>query len=385
MSPFQSVRLLSVIICILISSTGCKKGQGFSLGSTDTIKIGEVQTMTGSEATFGIAIHRGIKMVIDQVNANGGIHGKKIELVTLDDQGKSEESATAITKLITQNGVTAILGSLASSRSMAMAPIAQNSKIPMISPAATNPKVTELGNYIFRVCFIDPFQGRVMAKFALNELKVKKVAIIRDLKSDYSIGLSDYFADTLKKGGGEVLPIQSYSTGDIDFKAQLTAIRGQKPDALFIPGYYTEAGLIIRQARELGIKVPLLGGDGWSSPKLVEIAGNDLENSYFSNHYSNEDQSPQVQAFVKDFQRSFGSLPDGIAALGYDAALVLTEAMKRSKSIEPTDIRNALAETKNFSGATGLITMDANRNPIKSAVVLRIHNGENLFFTRIMP
>jgi branched-chain amino acid transport system substrate-binding protein len=231
----------------------------------NTIKIGEVGSMTGSEATFGISTHEGLQLAIKEQNAKGGIKGKKIELISLDDQGKPEEAAVATTKLITQDKVAAIVGEVASSRSLAMAPIAQKNKIPMVSPSSTNPKVTEVGDYIFRVCFIDPFQGAVMAKFASETLKAKKVAILRDVKSDYSVGLSNFFAEAFKNTGGEIVVDQSYSSGEVDFNSQLTSIRAKKPDAIFVPGYYTEVGLIAKQARKLGIKVPLLGGDGWDS------------------------------------------------------------------------------------------------------------------------
>lgn len=349
-------------------------------GATDdAIKIGEVGSMTGSEATFGISTHQGIELAIKEANDAGGINGKKLQVISLDDQGKPEEAATAVTKLITQDKVIAILGEVASSRSLAMAPIAQQYKVPMLSPSSTNPKVTEQGDHIFRVCFIDPFQGSVMAKFAFETLKVKKVAIIRDVKSDYSVGLADFFTQTFTKIGGTIVGDTSYSSNDTDFKSQLTQLRGKSPEAIFIPGYYTEVGLIARQARELGIKVPLLGGDGWDSPKLTEIGAKAIEGSYFSNHYSAEDKSPQVQDFVKKFQTAYNVVPDGLAAMGYDAALVLINAMKVSAkpgvAVTSADIRNALAATKDFQAVTGKITIDENRNAVKAAVVLKVEAG----------
>lgn len=351
----------------------------------NVIRIGEVGSMTGSEATFGISTHNGIALAIRQINEEGGIKGKKLQVISLDDQGKPEEAATAVTKLITQNKVLAILGEVASSRSLAMAPIAQQHRIPMLSPSSTNPKVTEQGDYIFRVCFIDPFQGHVMAKFALETLKLKKVAILTDVKNDYSVGLASFFSETFKKGGGEVVMEQSYSAGDIDFKSQLTAIRGRSPEAIFVPGYYTEVGLIGRQARELGIKAPLLGGDGWDSPKLKEIGGTALDGSYFSNHYSEEDKSPHVQGFIAKFKEAFGVVPDGLAAMGYDAARVLASAMKSAKSLSPTDIREALAQVKDFQGVTGKITIDSARNAVKSAVVLKVEGGAFKYQATIDP
>lgn len=351
----------------------------------DVIMVGEVGSMTGSEATFGTSTHNGIELAFKEINDAGGINGKKLQVKALDDQGKPDEAATAVTKLITQDKVVAILGEVASSRSMAMAPIAQSYKIPMITPSSTNPKVTELGDHIFRVCFIDPFQGTVMAKFALETLVIKKAAILRDVKNDYSIGLADFFKETFTKGGGQVVVDQSYSAGDMDFKSQLTAIRAAAPDVIFVPGYYTEVGLIARQAKELGISAPLLGGDGWDSPKLQEIGGEALNGSFFSNHYSAEDQSPVVQNFIQSYKAAYGTVPDALAAMGYDAAKVLADAMKRAKSLATQDITDAIAATKNFQGVTGIITLDEKRNAVKSAVVLKVEANGFKYQTTVKP
>ncbi|MEQ1877672.1 MAG: ABC transporter substrate-binding protein, partial [Bdellovibrionia bacterium] len=297
---------LTLVACALMFVAACTKksdvaapaggGEQAKTASATELLIGEVLSMTGSQATFGTSTHMGVDLAIIETNGTGGVKGKQLKVLTVDNQGKPDEAATAVTKLITQNQVIAILGEVASSRSLAMAPIAQNYKTPMVTPSSTNPEVTAKGDYIFRVCFIDPFQGTVMAKFAKDNLKLKNIAILRDVKSDYSVGLADYFIKTFTADGGKVAVDQSYSEGDVDFKAQLTAIKAKKPDGIFVPGYYTEVGLIARQARELGIKVPLLGGDGWDSPKLYEIGGSALEGTYFSNHYSSEDKSPHVQA-----------------------------------------------------------------------------------------
>lgn len=381
----KSSGFLGLLLSALVLGSACTKKSETAAPASDVIKIGEVGSMTGSEATFGISTHQGIELAIQEMNNAGGIKGKKLQLVTLDNQGKSDEAALAATKLISQEKVTALLGEVASSRSLAMAPIAQQNKVPMVSPSSTNPKVTEIGDYIFRVCFIDPFQGTVMAKFAADSLKVKKVAILRDVKNDYSMGLADYFAETFKKGGGEIVMDQSYSAGDKDFKSQLTAIRSKKPEAIFVPGYYTEVGLIARQARELGLKVPMMGGDGWDSPKLKEIGGTALDGSYFSNHYSAEDQSPHVQDFIKKYKEKYGAIPDGLAAMGYDAARVLGDAMIRAKSLSATDIREALAQTRDYQGVTGKITIDSNRNAVKPAVVLKVEKGDFKYQTTINP
>lgn len=371
---------IAALATLAMTGSGCTKKS-----TVETIKVGEVGSMTGSEATFGVSTHRGIELAFKQVNDAGGLLGKKFELFSLDDQGKPEEAAVAVTRLITQSKVITILGEVASSRSLAMAPIAQQYKIPMITPSSTNPKVTEQGDYISRVCFIDPFQGTVMARFALENLKIKNVAILRDVKNDYSVGLANFFAETFKKGGGTISVDQSYGAGDIDFKSQLTAIRSKNPDAIFVPGYYTEVGLIARQAKELGIKAPLMGGDGWDSPKLTEIGGPAINGSYFSNHYSEENKAPNVQKFIADYKAAYGNVPDGLAALGYDSGLILADAIKRAGGTESVALRDAINKTKGFVGVTGTITLDANRNPVKSAVVLKIDNGAFKYQTTINP
>jgi len=377
----------SAAAAIVLSVACTKKTEGpADAGAGDEILVGEVLSMTGAEATFGSSTNSGTLLAVDEVNAEGGIKGKKVRVITLDNQGKPEEAATAVTKLITQNKVMAILGEVASSRSLAMAPIAQQYKIPMVSPSSTNPKVTEVGDSIFRVCFIDPFQGKVMAKFAAETLKAKKVAVLRDVKNDYSVGLADVFVEEFKKMGGKIVIDQSYSAGDIDFKAQLTSIKAKNPEAIFVPGYYTDVGLIALQAKkDVGLKVPLLGGDGWDSPKLTEVAGEALSGSYFSNHYSSEDKDPHVQEFIKKFKERYNVIPDGLAAMGYDAAKVLFDAMKRANNLTSDEIRKALAATKDFSGVTGKISMDEKRNPVKPAVVIKIAGKEFKYQTTVNP
>ena len=390
-------RLIStVLLTALLGSaiSGCnKKAQAPEAANTAAINvtagseivIGEVGSLTGADATFGTSTRDGIDLALKQINDAGGLNGKKLRVIVLDDQGKSEEAATAVTKLISQDKVTAILGEVASSRSLAMAPIAQQYKVPMVSPSSTNPEVTKKGDYIFRVCFIDPFQGSVMAKFAYNTLKVKRAAILRDVKNDYSMGLAQFFTETFKKLGGEIVAESSYSGSDMDFKSQLTAIKGKNPEAIFVPGYYNDVGLIARQARELGIKVPLLGGDGWDSSKLKEIGGSALDGSFFSNHYTPDDQSPRVQKFIAEYKAIYNVVPDGLAAMGYDSAIVLFDALKRAKSLGGSDIRDALASTKNFPGVTGNITIDADRNAVKSAVIIEVKNGGFVFKETINP
>lgn len=385
----------AVLFAAVIALSGCTKktdttatgtdGAAAGAASTEAIAIGEYGSMTGSEATFGISTHRGIEMAIEEKNKAGGVKGRQLQLISLDNQGKTGESAAAVTRLITQNKVVAVLGEVASSRSLEAAPIAQQYKIPMISPSSTNPKVTEVGDYIFRVCFIDPFQGTVMAKFAVENLKAKKVAILRDVKSDYSVGLANYFAETLKSMGGEVVVDQSYQSGDIDFKGQLTAIRSKKPDAIFVPGYYTEVGLIARQAKQLGLKVPLLGGDGWDSSKLYEIGKDAINGNYFSNHYTTESTDPVTQDFIKRYKERYNETPDGLAALGYDSARILIEAMERAATIDSKTIRDEIAKTKDYAGVTGKISINDQRNAVKSAVVVKVDGNTNRFVTTINP
>lgn len=365
-----------------LALVGCTKGGG----DASEILFGEYGSMTGSESSFGISTHRGIEMALEKVNQAGGHQGKKFRVISYDDQGKSDEAVTAITKLITRDRVMLVLGEVASSRSIAAGAIAQQYKIPMISPASTNPKVTQLGDYIFRVCFIDPFQGKVMAKFAHENLKKKRAAVLRDIRADYSVGLADFFSKEFKAMGGEIVLDVAYSTGDIDFKSQLTSIRSKKPDVVFIPGYYTEVGLIARQAKELGLKMPLLGGDGWDSDKLTEIGGEAIVGHYFSNHYSQEDKSPAVQAFIAEYETRYKEKPDSMAVLGYDAALVAVDAVKRAKELTPESIRDALAETKGIPGVTGVITLNSQRDAVKPAVVMKVAGAKTYsYVTTINP
>jgi len=381
-------RLTLLSIALFVAYSSCtKKESGQSQTSQATeLLFGEFGSMTGSESTFGVATHKGIMMAVEEVNKAGGIKGRQIRVITYDDQGKADEAVTAVTKLITQDKVSLLLGEVASSRSIAAGAVAQQYKIPMVSPSSTNPKVTQIGDYIFRVCFIDPFQGAVMAKFAMNNLKLQKAAILRDIRSDYSVGLANFFASEYKKMGGEIVADLAYSSGDMDFKSQLTAIKGKKPDLLFIPGYYTEVGLIARQARELGVKGALLGGDGWDSEKLTEIGGDAILGGYFSNHYSHEDQNPVVQNFVVQYKAKYGEIPNGLAAMGYDAAIVAIDAAKRAADLSPQGLRDALALTKNFQGVTGIITINEERNAVKPAVVLKVAgNQQYQYVTTINP
>lgn len=364
----------------VVTLTQCKK-QG---GDADTIVIGEVAALTGGTATFGQSSHAGTQMAVDEINAAGGLLGKKVSLVTEDDQSRQGEANTVAKKLISREKVVALLGEVASGRSLEMAPNAQKAGIPMISPASTNPKVTETGDFIFRVCFIDPFQGTVMAKFALAR-GWKKVAIMTDVKQDYSVGLTQYFKEYFTKHGGTIVSEQSYSSGDKDFKAQLTSLKSGAPDAILASGYYNETGLIAVQSRDLGINVPLLGGDGWDSPSLVEVAGKAIEGSFFSNHFSPEDQAPAIQDFVKKYKEKHGKAPDAMAALGYDSMMILAEAIKKAGTTEGKALRDAIAATKDHPGITGKITLDEKRNANKPAVILTIKDGKFVYVETVAP
>lgn len=349
------------------------------------IVIGSYSPNTGATATFGVFQMRGTEMAIEEINAKGGINGKKIKHINYDNKSDNDETLAVVNRLISQDKVVAILGEATSGRSKIGGQVAQENKVPMLTSSATNAEVTKIGDYIFRACFIDPFQGMVMAKFMTENLKMKKAAILRDIKQDYSVGLSDVFAEKLKAAGGEVAIDISYQEGDIDFKSQLTAIKAKNVDAIFVPGYYNEVALIAKQAKELGMKQPLLGGDGWSSPKLYEIAKDAINGSYFSNHYTTESTDPKTIEFVKNFKAKYNEDADVMAALAYDAVFILAEAIKNTKEVTSANIRNELAKIKDFHGVTGKMSMNENRDAVKSAVVVQVQGNNYKFITAVTP
>lgn len=353
--------------------------------AADTIKIGEYASMTGKEAAYGQDSHKGTLLAVEEVNAAGGVLGRKLELITEDDQSKQGESATVVKKLISREKVVAILGEVASIRSLEAAPVVQAAKIPMITPSSVNARVTETGNYIFRVCFVDSFQGAVLAKFVKDSLKVKRVAILTSVSNAYSVGMTRIFKERFVAGGGTIAAEQRYNEGDKDFRAQLTAIKAANVEAIFASGYYTEGALICVQARGLGMNVPIFGGDGWDAPTLIEIGGKAMEGTYFSTHYSPDNPTPAVARFNQRYRERWGELPNAWAALGYDSVLVLADALKRAGSTEPARLRDAIAATKNFPAVTGSITIDANRNASKAAVILTIKDGEFRFVEAVEP
>ncbi len=370
---FWSFSLLATLL------TGCGK-------QNDMIKVGEFASLTGKEATFGQSSHEGTSLAIEEINTAGGVLGKKLELLTEDTQSKAGEPATVVNKLISRDGVVAVLGEVASSRSLEAAPICQQNKIPMISPSSTNPKVTESGDYIFRVCFIDPFQGTVMANFATKTLKAKKIAVFTDAKSDYSKGLAKFFKDQFTANGGTITAELDYNGGDKDFKAQLTAIKATSPDGVFVPGYYTDVAIICIQAKQLGLNVPFFGGDGWESEKLVEIGKEAVEGTYFSTHYHSDVGSAKSKSFVANYKKRFnGKTPDALSACAYDSAFVLADAIKRAGSTEGLKVRDALAATKGLEAVTGTITINEKRDPVKAAVILKVENGKYKYLETVNP
>ncbi len=381
-------RWLVLIIALSLALVGCppKSETGGGGGNGGEILVGEYGSLTGSEATFGQSTHNGIMMAMDEVNAAGGVNGKRIKVLTEDDQSKAEEAANAVTKLISQNSVVSVLGEVASSNSLAAAPICQSNKVPMITPSSTNPAVTEKGDYIFRLCFLDSYQGESTANYVTKQLGVKTAAILVDVKSDYSTGLANFFKQQFIKNGGKIVAEQSYAKGDNDFRSQLTRVRAANPQIIFVPGYYNDIGQIAIQARDLGMKQPLVGGDGWESPKLVEIGGKALEGCYYSNHYFPGDPSSIVQTFVQKYKDRYGQTPDALAALAYDTARVLADSMKRAGKIEGPAIRDAIAATEGFGGVTGTITLGPDRNPVgKKLVIVEIKNGQLTLKATVEP
>jgi len=386
MKKWRFILLAVVLAGFFPGLMGCKKSAEETAADEKVIKVGEYASLTGSEAAFGQSSHKGTLLAIDDINAAGGVLGKPIKLIYEDNQSKSDETATVAHKLVSSDKVVALLGEVASGRSLIAAPICQQNQIPMISPSSTNPKVTAVGDYIFRVCFTDPFQGKLISDFAKRTLKASKVAVLTDVASAYSVGLADYFKEPFVANGGTIVAEQKYSGGDKDFKAQLTAIKAANPDAIFVPGYYNEAGLVVQQARQLGINVPLFGGDGWEAPELLQIAGKALESTYYSTHYSSENDSPVVQDFVKKFKAKFnGEVPDAMAALGYDSAMVLADAIKRAGTTDGPKLRDAIAATKNYSGVTGITTIDASRNSPKAAVIITVKDGKFKYLETVTP
>ena len=384
-------KLVTMLVSLLLVTalfgtvlTGCGGSKPAAEKPAEPIKIGAVAPVTGPAATFGKSTKQGYEMALEEWNAKGGVLGRKVEMVFEDDKADPTEAANAFSKLINDNHVVAIAGSVTSSCSLAGAPIAQRAGVPMITPTSTNPKVTEQGDYIFRACFIDPFQGTVAAKFAFNNLKAQKAGVIYDIGQDYNTGLAEFFKKGFGDLGGEVVSYEGYPDGTTDFNAQLTKILEQKPDVIYSPNYYNDDGLIAKQARSLGFTGPILGGDGWDSPDLVKIGGDAVNNCYFTNHFSKDDKRSEVQNFVKTYTDKYGEAPDALAALGYDAMNILLTAIQKAGSTDGVKIKDAMKDI-DYQGVTGHVKFDENRNPVKSAVVLKVENGKQVYVTTINP
>lgn len=368
---------LAVIIAAgLMAGCGGSKKE-----AANEITVGASFELTGNVANYGKSTLNGFKLGIEEINKSGGINGKQIRIVESDNKSEPAEAGNAVTKIITQDRVVAVVGPATSGCVAASEPIATASKIPLIAPCATAPEITvgkdgKVKPFIFRAAFIDPFQGKVMADFALNNLKVKKVAILNDASSDYSKGLAQVFRNEVESRGGTVVLQEAFLAKDIDFKAALTKIKAANPDAIYVPGYYEEVAKIIKQAREMGIKAPLLGSDGWDSPKLVEIAGAAaVNNTFFSNAYSAEDPDPGVQKFIKLYRDKYQKTPDVFALEGYNSALILANAMKKAGTEGPK-LAEAIAQTKDLAVPNGTFSYDKDHNPITTALIIEMVNGK---------
>jgi branched-chain amino acid transport system substrate-binding protein len=365
--------MVAAMVCI----AGCKK----PVGESSEIVIGEYGSLSGANAVFGQGTHNGIMLAVDEENTNGGLLGKPVRLVTEDDEGNQDEAVSVVKKLIDRDNVVGVLGEVASTRSLAGGGVCEQEQVPMISPSSTNPDVTQGRKYVFRVCFTDDFQGSVGAKFAIRK-NWKRVAVLSSSNSDYSKKLSQFFKDTFTAMGGQIVAEETYSDGDKEFKAQLTRTQSKNPDAVYLPGYYTEIDLILRQARDLGFDVPFFGGDGWDGVEL----DSHTEGCCFTNHYSPEDSRPSVQAFIAAYKAKYGgSVPDAFGITGYDAARVMFDAIKRAGSTNRDAIRDAIAQTKDFPGAGGNITIDENHNAKKPIVILEISGGKTHLADTIQP
>lgn len=386
----RKLTLVSLVMMVLLAA-GLLAGCGKSADS-NSVKIGLLNEMTGGNATFGTSSANGAKMAFKEVNAKGGVLGKQIIAVVADNKSEPSEAANAMTKLVTQDGVVAVTGGFASSNAIAASSVAESAKVPFLVVGATNPKVTvdektkKVKDYTFRVCFIDPFQGTVGANFVLQTLKLKKAVVLVDSSSDYSKGLAAFFKEAYTKGGGTILAEEAYLQKDQDFKSVLTKLKSLNAEVLYVPGYYEEVGKIVKQSRDLGFAAPIVGGDGWDSPKLVEIgSAAALNNTFFTNHYSVEDKSPASKAFAEAYKKEYGQIPDALAVLGYDAANLLVDAIKRANSLDRAKIQAALASSKAYPAITGSTTLNASHDAVKSAVIIEMKAGKQVYKETVKP
>lgn len=353
---------------------------------TGPIKIGHYASLTGKDAAFGVATRKGVLLALEEINAKGGVLGRQLEYLVEDIQSKQGESSTAVKKLISRDKVVAAIGANASANSLEAAPICQMNKIPMMAISSTNPKVTEIGDYIFRICFIDPFQGAVLAKFARTSLKAQRVALLTSINSPYSVGLSNVMRQRFTALGGQVVAEQKFVEGDKDFRAQLTAIRAAKPDVIAATGFYSEAALICVQARALGFNIPIIGGDGWEAPQLAELGGKAVEGTYYCTYFSADNKDRVVQDFVQRYKARWNNeSPEGVSAMGYDAMYLIAAAMKNAGTTKGPQLRDAIAHIKGFTGVTGPTVFDKNRNSEKTAVMITTKNGRSEFYEAVTP
>lgn len=382
-------KVLALAMALTLTSAtliGCgKSGGGSAQGKdSDTIKLGAVYPLTGDVAAVGESCKNALQMLEEETNNNGGINGKKIKFSFEDDENKPASAANVIRKLIDKDKVVGIIGSYSSKCSISMGPIATSSKIPMISHG-TNPKVTlDGGEYVFTSTFNDTFQGAIVAKVANEDLKAKTAAILYDVGNDYCKGLSEFFKTNFEKAGGKVVASETYNTGDQDFNAQLTKIKGLNPDVILLPDYYSTVALIAKQARSIGVKSTFLGGDGWDSPELFKIGGDSVNGSYFSNFFSMEDTTPAFVKFKESYQKKYNKLPDSPAATAYNAASLMLEAIKKAGSTDGEKIKEALKAT-DVDGISGHTKYDANRNTIMSGVVMKVEDGKQKFVRKVNP
>lgn len=353
--------------------------------AAESIKVGLVTSLTGPVSTYGISVRNAIVMGVDQINAGGGISGRPIELIIYDDKGDATEAANITRRLIDRDKVALIMGPVITPCVLAAAPIAQAAGMPLITPTGTGDTITTIGDMIFRAAYKDSFQGETMARFVRENLKLERVSIIYDVANDYSTGLMNSFSKKFKELGGQITSVESYATNDNDFNAQLTSISMRNPQALFIPDYYSAAGPIMMQARQLGIDVPMLGVDGWDSPELTKLAGGYDDGGYFVNHYSADDQTASTQAFIADYKAVYGVDPDALGALAYDAILIVKAALEEANSTDAQAIKHAMGTASNISAATGTINMDPEGTPVKSVVVLQIQGNKQVLVDKVDP
>jgi branched-chain amino acid transport system substrate-binding protein len=353
--------------------------------AAEPIRIGEFESLTGREGGFGQPSRQGYALALDVINANGGVLGRPVALVVEDTQSKAGESATAARKLVARDKVVALLAGGTSTNAIEAGPICGAAKVPLIGAVTTNPRVTAQNPFCFRACFADAFQATVLAKFARETLKAKRVALLTAVSSSYSVGLANEFRARFTAGGGELVAEQKYTEGDKDFRAQLTALKALASDVIVLPGYFAEVALVCQQARSLGVTTPILGGDGWESPELLSLAGHSADGCYYVTHFSAENTAPEVKDFVARFRAKYGSTPTAACALAYDSLLMLADAIQRAGTTDGAKLRDALAVTKDFPGVTGRTSIDAERNATKPAVILVVREGRTHFFQNISP